>query len=177
MSLTLQEHQWGRGACAIRAVPAYPNLGKSISLCFSAQVHFPSNLSRFGVEPRGSSGEMPFVVSCALFTSCRAGMPVTAGTGTWAEAEACLLFPGSYWLCVFPEQSQLCSWAPPLQLAVKLLQLSLAKSCSCSDLPFPLQASWLQNRLWQREKTTINEERKGKTDPVKAILLPAERTI
>lgn len=97
-----------QGACAIRAVPAYPNLGKSISLCVSVQVHFSSNLSRFGVEPRGSSGEMPFVGSCALFTSCRAGMPVTALTGTWAEAEACFLFSGSRWLCAFPGQSQLC---------------------------------------------------------------------
>lgn len=98
------------GACAVRAVPAYRNLGKSISLCVSVQVHFSSNLSRFGVGPRGCSGEMPFVVGCALFTSYRAGMPVAAVTGTWAEAEACFLFSGSCWLCVFPKQSQLC-WA------------------------------------------------------------------
>lgn len=50
------------------------------------------------------------MVSCALFTSYRAGMPVTAVTGAWAEAEACFLFSGSCWLCVFPKQSQLC-WA------------------------------------------------------------------
>lgn len=165
-----------QGPCAIRAVPAYPRLGKSISLCISAQVHFSSNPSRFGVEPRGSSGEVPFVGSCAIFTSCRAGMPVAALTGTWAEAEACFQFSGSRCLCVFPGQSQL-GCALQLQLAVELVPLSLAKSCSCSDLPFPLQSSCLQKGLWQREKTAVNEERKGQTDPVKVILLPAERAI
>lgn len=72
------------------AISDYQNLGKSTSLC--ASVHFSPNVSRFGAEPRGSSGEMPFVVSCALLTSRRAGMPVTALPGTWAEAGAGFMF-------------------------------------------------------------------------------------
>lgn len=145
------------GTCAIRAVPAYQNLGKSISLCLSTGAFL------IWWEPWGDALSAELCPAHTL-QGCRA-------CGCSEEAGACLLFSGSSCLRVFPEQSQLCCalhWARS-----ETVWLSLAKSCSCSDLPFPLQSSWLQKGLWLREKTTVNEERKGQTDQVKVILLPA----
>lgn len=106
MNITQQEHHWGWGLVPSKLF----QLTKSGEnpFPFVSQYRYISDLIWAGLEL--NQGEMPFVVSCALFTSYRAGMPVTAVTGAWAEAEACFLFSGSCWLCVFPKQSQLC-WA------------------------------------------------------------------